>query len=510
MTAPATAPRWEGYCQGCSRHRPVETRYSHAARVLCDDCAAKPHRLPSGSGLDAPPRAAAPPAEAAPPAGPLTVRASDVRSVPIRWLWGGRLALGKLAVLVGIEGIGKSALTAWLAARITRGELHGELEGKPSAVLIIAGEDAYEDTWKPRLAVAGADLDLVRFLNLDALPKDWNVRDGAAQLRQALAETDAVLVVFDALLDHLPAARAGENVNQPTYVRGALGPLRTIVRERGIAGVFGLHPPKGPRLDFRDLVQASQAFTAIVRTGLLIAWHPEDDALPEHDRRRVLLRGKGNIGRNPGALAFRIGEVPYVYDDGTDGAREAVLNVEPSPVTLRDLAPGRMLGDVEREPTKIEQAAAMMRAELEDGDRHPSAPIIARIRDALGGASNGTLTDARRLAGVTSERDPLPRSPTFWRLSVTGDRRTDGLPLARDYRNGTDGLTENPPESLLGTQSVSESVVCDGSAVSDPVSQSVGDPVGHRARNGSDPSPAARSAIHGPDDDDGHGDGDAR
>ena len=67
---------------------------------------------------------------------------------------------------------------------------------------------------------------------LDALPDDWNVRDGVDQLRDAVVGTRVLFV--DALLDHMPAPKGGESINNPTFVRSALGPLKRLVRELDI------------------------------------------------------------------------------------------------------------------------------------------------------------------------------------------------------------------------------------------------------------------------------------
>jgi hypothetical protein len=99
----------------------------------------------------------------------------DVSSRAIRWAWKGRLALGYLAVQTGEEGLGKSVFAAWLAARATRGELEGVWYGKPVVVLIVGSEDGLEDTWKPRLALAEADLERVASFNSISSPTGTSV-----------------------------------------------------------------------------------------------------------------------------------------------------------------------------------------------------------------------------------------------------------------------------------------------------------------------------------------------
>ncbi len=89
----------------------------------------------------------------------LTVRPADLgRSAPPRWAWQHRVVLGYLNLLLGNEGVGKGTLVAWLIARLTRGELPGDLRGRPVGVGVLGDEDSFDDVWTPRLHAAGADL----------------------------------------------------------------------------------------------------------------------------------------------------------------------------------------------------------------------------------------------------------------------------------------------------------------------------------------------------------------
>jgi hypothetical protein len=330
----------------------------------------------------------------------LIIRASDIKSRSIRWAWEGRLACGYLTVQTGIEGLGKSVFAAWLIARLTRGELEGCYHGEPVNVLVIAGEDGIEDTWKPRLELAWADLDRVAFLNLDELIVGWNIRDGIEQIQGAVDAAAARIVFIDAALDHMPPASGGESLSQPAFVRTALTPLKRFVRERDLIALYSMHPPKTKSADFRDMVQLSQAFSAIPRVGLLFAYHPNDQA-DDPDRRRVLLRGKGNLGRDPGALEFKVSERPYEHDDGHVQNREFVTDVQQSSVTMADLAPDRVAGA--RQPNKTEQAAEFIADALRGGEWRPARHIIESLRNQ-GLASDSVIGEACRRAGVHKQK----------------------------------------------------------------------------------------------------------
>jgi hypothetical protein len=370
----------------------------------------------------------------------LVTRAATVVSRSIRWAWDGRLAIGYLTVVTGVEGLGKSVFAAWLTARLTCGELDGEWQGRPICVLIVAGEDGIADTWLPRLKLAGATLESVAFLNLDGLPPGWNLRDGIEQIREALRETAALFVWIDAALDHMPPPKQGESINSPTYVRQALGPLKRLVRELGVVCAFGLHPPKARSGNFRDLVQASQALSAIPRVGWLFDYHPDDDS-EDPDRRRVLIRGKGNLGRDPGAIEFRVTGRPFTHDDGRTTDREVVVDVGPSTVTLADLAPDRVIGA--RQPTKSEQAADILRDALSDHDWHPAAPIRERLA-AMTLDSGSVRTDAMRLARVEKRKS---EHAWWWRIPTQGSNGNGPLTAARARSLPTGGPFHSESEN---------------------------------------------------------------
>jgi AAA domain-containing protein len=331
-------------------------------------------------------------------------RMSEVQSRTIKWAWKGRMALGYLTVWTGEEGLGKSVFCAWLAAQATRGGLHGDWHDTPVDVLIVAGEDGIEDTWKPRLVRAKADLRRASAFSLDEHPVDWNLRDGIEDLRQAILETNAKLVVFDSLLDQMPPPVGGENINSATFVRSALMPLKDLVRELDIVAVVSLHPPKARASAYRDLVQGSQAFTALTRFGLLFGWHP-DDAEDDPMRRRVVLRGKGNRGRNPGAIEFNIIGEELCHDDGIVQEVEGVTNVRPSDVTMRQLLSPARGSDTDEPANKAELAAEIIRDALSDGEWHDSAPI-RELLEETGLGSGSVLTGAKRLANVESQQRP--------------------------------------------------------------------------------------------------------
>ena len=91
--------------------------------------------------------------------GDLRVTGADLsRSRPTRFAWDKRIAIGGLNLMIGNEGAGKGTLTAWLIAGLTRGELPGDLFGRPVGVAVLGDEDDFDSVWTPRLHAVGADL----------------------------------------------------------------------------------------------------------------------------------------------------------------------------------------------------------------------------------------------------------------------------------------------------------------------------------------------------------------
>jgi len=232
------------------------------------------------------------------PRRPLRARTADLTRVrPIRWAWTGRLPLGYLSLLLGAEGVGKGALTAWVLARLTRGELPGDLIGTPARVLIVGDEDSFDSVVVPRLYAAGANLGMVDTLDDTDDGDVLELGGDASGLRTVIRDGGYRVVVLDQLLDNLGV---GVDDWRSKAVRDALRPGRRVARDTETSLWGSLHPNKGSRSSFRDLLSGTHAFNASSRSSLLLAEHPDD---PD---RRVLVRGKGNLSAAPPSFEFAI------------------------------------------------------------------------------------------------------------------------------------------------------------------------------------------------------------
>ena len=173
-----------------------------------------------------------------------------------------------LSLIIGVEGVGKGSLAAWMLARLTRGQLPGDLHRHPVNVAVVGDEDSFDHVWTPRLHAAGADLARIRSLDR---PEGGYVELKADKERLALA-IDLEQIgsgYFDSLVDNLGA---GVNDWHGREVREALQPLRWIAREMNIVVTGSLRRTSAGR--HSASWSRAATFNAVSRSSLLLAQYP--------------------------------------------------------------------------------------------------------------------------------------------------------------------------------------------------------------------------------------------
>ena len=245
-------------------------------------------------------------AEPTTPSEPVLVNMADVETRHVRWIWPKRIPQGRLSMIVGMPGDGKSFSVADISARITRGIDFPDGEPcEPGDVLMISGEDDPHDQIRPRLDACGADvsrvhlLSMVRRLGEDGKPFEvmFTLADVAA-LEIALQRIpNCRLVVVDPIGSFL----GGEvDMHRDNEVRGILTPLAKLAERFNVAGLIIAHRRKAQSNHADDTALGSRAFTGICR----MIWHLSRDR--ENRARRLLLPGKCNLAAEPTGLAFTI------------------------------------------------------------------------------------------------------------------------------------------------------------------------------------------------------------
>ncbi|MCA0437426.1 MAG: AAA family ATPase [Actinobacteria bacterium] len=325
---------------------------------------------------------------------------------PVRWLWEGRLALATMGLLSGREGIGKSTLAYWLAARVTRGELPGDRLGQPGAVLVSAMEDSWEHTIVPRLIAANADLDKVFRIDVTNSNDDpvglMLPRDNSELEKHAL-DVGAALLLFDPL-----TSRLGElDTHRDAEVRKGLEPIVRIADRCGFAILGLIHHNKSGSSDPLHLVTGSRAFTAVARSVHTCIVDPDDE------NRCLFGTPKNNLGRaNLPTLAYTVASHRVDTSDGPIYTGRIEWGESISGQSISDCMKRANATDDER--SAVSEAAGWVRDYLEtNGGIARSIDVKNEGRKA--GHSERTIQRARERLRLTSRSTGYPRV-TYWEL----------------------------------------------------------------------------------------------
>ncbi len=229
------------------------------------------------------------------PTEPFTRRYSDIAPVPIRWLWPGKIARGKVTLIAGNPGLGKSQLTASIAATVTRGGTWPVSGGNSilGDALFVSAEDDAADTIRPRLDAAGADTARCHELRFKGFTLDsmGALEAAADEIGDSLA-----LIVIDPITAYMGRADSHKNAE----VRAVMAGLAEFASRRSAAIVCVTHLNKSSGTDALARVAGSLAYVAAARAVFLVAKAEEDESS------RLFLPMKNNIGRDTEGLAFTV------------------------------------------------------------------------------------------------------------------------------------------------------------------------------------------------------------
>ena len=248
---------------------------------------------------------------------PIGVKLSEVETQQIDWLWQRRVPLGKITLLDGDPGIGKSLLAITIAACISTGRpMPDGTPGRQGSIILITSEDSAEDIIKPRMEAAGGDPSRVVLLNavlsfdvkrLFMYDRPFSLSRDLKDLEVGIRRHNAILVVIDPLM-----AVLGRNIDssRDQDVREVLTPLAQIAERTGCAILIIRHLNKGNSANSLYRGAGSIGIIAAARIGLLVAHDPGDE------QKRVFATIKNNLSKVATNLTFQIVEnergVPYI------------------------------------------------------------------------------------------------------------------------------------------------------------------------------------------------------
>jgi putative DNA primase/helicase len=231
------------------------------------------------------------------------IKASEIAPEPIAWLWKYWLARGKLHIIAGAPGTGKTTIYLAFAAIITSGGTWPDgTRAAAGNVLIWTSEDGHADTIIPRLMRMDADLGRVFIIrgHRDAKGKQrpFNPATDMDSLR-AKAAGGVDFVFLDPVVAAVPTTR---NSDKNAETRAGLAPFVEFVEALNAAGGGVTHVSKGiSGKDPLERVTGTLAYGAVPRIVMLAAENKaEGDGEPE----RIMVRAKNNIGPKDGGLAI--------------------------------------------------------------------------------------------------------------------------------------------------------------------------------------------------------------
>lgn len=291
------------------------------------------------------------------------IRMSEVETQEVRWLWYPYIPQGKLTIIQGNPGEGKTTLALWIAAMCSQGTaLTGMDPSSPITILYQTAEDGLGDTIKPRLISAGAELSRIQCI--DETERSLSLLDN--RIEQGIRETNAKLLILDPLQGYL-----GHNVdmNRANEIRDVLKRLTIMADQTGCAIVLIGHLNKavGANSAYRGL--GSMDFRAAVRSVLLVGRMKKDPGV------RVIVHDKSSLAPEGKSVAFFIEDGALHWVDGYDK------------ITAEDLLNGGPAN------TKVEQTERLVRERLSEGPA-PVKEIQNLVRQA--GISPRTLDIAKK------------------------------------------------------------------------------------------------------------------
>jgi archaellum biogenesis ATPase FlaH len=304
---------------------------------------------------------------------------STVEPESIEWLWKGYIPLGKLTIVEGDPGLGKSSILLDLAARVSSGAAMPDETialPKASGVVLVMNEDGLADTIRPRLERVQADL--TRIVSVSYIPsvdastqtpyeRPFILAEDLAVLERAVRSYNAKLVVIDPVM----AVLGGKDTYKDNEVRSFLAPLVELSKRHNFACVLVRHLTKGSGDNPLYRGGGSIAFMGLARAAMMVVSDPNDSS------KCILYPIKNNLSKLAPALSFSV-----TSDEATNDPRSYILWHGTSPHTLQDL----MSPASTDKPGNLRQDILSILKE-----RYPVALMVQEIQEAFPEVKANTL-----------------------------------------------------------------------------------------------------------------------
>lgn len=322
------------------------------------------------------------------------ISSTNVEVREINWLWYPFIPRGKVTILQGDPGEGKSTFMLTLAAYLTRGEALpftdcGE-PPDPITVLYQSTEDDYDDTIVPRFIKAGGIRDRLAFIDESEYPLTFD----DDRILEGIKQTGAKLLVLDPLASYIGDC----SLNASNEVRQKFNALINAARETDCAIVVVNHMNKMPGLKAIYRTPGSIDVAGAVRSILLLARDPDEED------KRYLVQTKMNLASKGDALEFRIEDGGIKYTGITDKTADEILRKQ-------DFVSG-----IGRPDVKLQEAKEVIEELLAAGTAVPAEDCETVLKD--NGVRRSTAQTAKRELGIVSIKI---QDRWYWKLPETDE-----------------------------------------------------------------------------------------
>ena len=314
------------------------------------------------------------------------IHMEDVVSKEVEWLWYPYIPYGKITIIEGDPGEGKTTLVLKLAAALSRGlplPCDDDKEYEPIHIIYQTAEDGIEDTIKPRLEKAGADCSMIRVI--DETDKELSMTDD--RLEQAIIETGARLIILDPIQAYIGATVDMHRANE---IRPVLKHLGIIAEKHNCAIILIGHMNKasGSKSTYRGL--GSIDIQATARSVLLVA------RLRDKPNIRIMAHDKSSLAPAGDAIGFEMTE-----DSG-------MVCIGPYDITIDEL----LSGNEGRGKKKLDIAENFIKEYFGTNKVIPSNEIM--MEAAKRSIKRNTLLSAKKKLGITSDKEKAEDGTIYW------------------------------------------------------------------------------------------------
>lgn len=313
------------------------------------------------------------------------IHMEDVVSKEVEWLWYPYIPYGKITIIEGDPGEGKTTLVLKLAAALSRGLPLpcDDKEYEPIHIIYQTAEDGIEDTIKPRLEKAGADCSMIRVI--DETDKELSMTDD--RLEQAIIETKARLIILDPIQAYIGATVDMHRANE---IRPVLKHLGIIAEKHNCAIILIGHMNKasGSKSTYRGL--GSIDIQATARSVLLVA------RLRDKPNIRIMAHDKSSLAPAGDAIGFEMTE-----DNG-------MVCIGTYDITIDEL----LSGNEGRGKKKLDIAENFIKEYFGTSKVIPSIEIM--MEAAKRSIKRNTLLSAKKKLGITSDKEKAEDGTIYW------------------------------------------------------------------------------------------------